>query len=346
MKEASYFKKLKGKVVQCTLCPWNCKLKSGMIGKCGARINIKGVLYSIVYGEPNGFQIDPVEKKPFFHFHPGSKVLSFGTNGCNLNCDYCCNYFLSQSRQEVNQDIRVKPEEVVNKALINDCDGIAFTYNEPTIFFEYAFDIMKLAHSKGLFNVFVTNGCINKEPVLDLDPYLDAVVINFKGFNQEFYTKHVNAKLEWVKNAVRFYSGINAHKEVTYLVVAGLTDSPEEIASFSRFIIKTLGPDTPVHFLRFFPLYKMVDVPQTPIGLLNDCRIIAKREGLNYVYLGNVNSEYESTYCPYCGELLIKRSNGLIIDSKIVNNECPVCKKRIPIKGVIKKNFNHYPYFS
>jgi len=241
--------------------------------------------------------------------------------------------------------VRVKPEDIVNKALKEGCEGIAYTYNEPSIFFEYAFDTAKIASSKGVFNVFVTNGCINKAPLMDIDPYLDAAVIDFKGFNPSFYRKYVNAKLEWVKEGLKNYARLRAHKEVTNLVVPGLNDDPEEIRELSRFVIDVLGPDTPLHFLRFFPLYKMSDVPQTPLSLLQECYDIAKSEGLRYVYLGNTDDNKENTYCRYCNELLIDRARGRVIKSSLVNEKCPKCDEKIPIKGGVKENFDQHPYF-
>ncbi len=330
MKRAVFFELLRGKKVKCTLCPRNCVIPNGGIGYCRTRMNQNGVLYSLVYGSPLGFQIDPIEKKPFYHFHPNSRVLSFGTIGCNFNCDYCINYFQSQSSSIVN--VKIDPLGVVNKALINKCDGIAFTYNEPTIFFEYALDVMKIAHQHGLFNVMVTNGCINKDPVLSADGLLDAVVINFKGFNADFYKRYINARLSWVKNGVRYYSRINAHKEVTNLVVPGLNDSLDEVRALSRFIIDTLGPDTPFHLLRFYPSYKLNDIPETPLSVLEECAKVARDEGLKYVYLGNVGES--NSYCPYCGNLLIKRVNNKVSIVGLNGNVCSKCGSRLPFFGV------------
>lgn len=341
MKKARYYKKTGRGSVQCTLCPWKCKLSNNAVGVCSTRINYDGELYSIVYGEPTGFQVDPIEKKPFFHFHPGSRVLSFGTQGCNFRCEYCCNYYYSQSKPDKNQGVRVKPSEIVSKAVANKCAGIAYTYNEPSIFLEYAFDTAKLAHKKGLLNVFVTNGAVNKEPLMDMDPYLDAAVIDFKGFNPGFYKEYVNAELEWVKQGLKHYSRIRAHKEVTNLVVPGLNDDPGEIRALSRFIIKVLGPDTPVHFIRFFPLYKMRHVPETPQSIIESCCKIAREEGLRYVYAGNINSQYINTYCPVCGELVIDRVRGGA-ESRLVNGRCPNCNEAIPINNG-KKELGPHP---
>lgn len=331
MREAVYYKQLNKGIVQCTLCPWNCIIPKGEAGHCNTRFNKDGVLYSLVYGEPTGFQVDPVEKKPLFHFHPGSRLLSFGTQGCNFRCEYCCNYYYSQATPEVLNGVRVKPLEIVAKALENNCIGIAYTYNEPSIFLEYAFDTAKLAHKKGLLNVFVTNAAINKEPLMDMEPYLDAAVIDFKGFNPGFYKEYVNADLGWVKEGLEYYSKLRAHKEVTNLVVPGLNDDSGEIRALSRFIIDVLGPDTPAHFLRFFPTYKMRSVPATPQSLISDCCSIAEDEGLRYVYAGNVMSDRVNTYCPYCGELLIKRAGS--VESMLVKGRCPKCSEHVPINN-------------
>jgi len=338
VKRATYFKKLRGSRVQCTLCPWNCVIPKGGVGHCKTRINYEGVLYSLVYGEPTGFQVDPIEKKPLYHFHPGSKVFSFGTQGCNFNCKYFCNYFFSQARPAQTTIVRVKPEEIVSHALAASCGGIAYTYNEPSIFLEYAFDTARLAHSKGLFNVFVTNGAVNKAPLLDMDPYLDAAVIDFKGFNEEFYHKYVGARLSWTKNGLKYYSQLKAHKEVTNLVVPGLNDNPVEVRALARLIIDTLGDETPFHLLRFFPLFEMTDVPETPIQTLEECYEIARDEGLKYVYVGNAGSHYENTYCPDCAELLINRSINGVVRSRLINNRCPKCDERVNITGAVKRS--------
>lgn len=343
MNKAVYFTKLKSGLVKCTLCPWNCMIPKGKTGYCKTRINYEGELYSLVYGEPTGFNVDPIEKKPLFHFNPGSEVLSFGTLGCNFRCEYCCNYYYSQLEPEKTTVINFKPEDIVKKALSEKCDGIAYTYNEPSIFLEYAMDTARIAHSKGLFNVFVTNGCINKEPLMDMDPYLDAAVIDFKGFNHRFYERYVHAKLDWVKEGVRNYAKLKAHKEVTNLVVPGLNDNPLEIKELCRFIIDNLGEDTPMHFLRFFPLYKMSDVFQTPISLLRKCYNIAKNEGLRYVYLGNVGTDEENTYCPSCSTLLIDRSMNRFVKSRLINNSCPKCGEKINVVGSFRNN--NKPYF-
>ena len=337
VKKAVYYEKVNSHV-KCTLCPWNCVIPKGKRGYCGTRMNYEGVLYSLVYGGPTGFGIDPVEKKPLFHYYPGAKVLSFGTQGCNFKCEYCCNYYYSQTAPDSTTVIHTKPEDIVNMALREKCQGIAYTYNEPSIFLEYAIDTMKIAHQKGLFNIFVTNGCINKEPLMDVNPYLDAVTIDFKGFNEAFYKKYVHAKLEWVKNSVSYYKELRAHKEITNLVVPGLNNDEEEVRAFSRFIIDTLGPDTPVHFLGFNPTYKMIDVPKTPASMLNTCHKIAKDEGLNYVYLGNIKTDLENTYCPYCGELLIRRSQMIVKSNLIKDGLCPNCNETIPVNGATRVN--------
>ncbi len=342
MKRGIFYRKLPRKAVQCTLCPRNCVILEGGRGYCLTRINFKGELYSLAYGNPTGLQIDPIEKKPFYHFNPGSRVLSFGTQGCNFRCEYCCNYYYSMAFPE-KEEISVRPEDIVERAIKEGCEGIAYTYNEPTTFFEYALDTMKLAHSRGLFNVFVTNGSINREPLMSADDFLDAVVIDFKGFNESFYEKFVHAKLSWVKEGVRNYKALRAHKEVTYLVVPTLTDSEDEVRKFSRFIIKELGPDTPVHFIRFFPMYKMLDYPETPLSILENCHDLAKEEGLNYVYAGNADTPYTNTYCPDCGALLIRRAGNRLIKSNMDNGRCPKCGKRIPVKGSVR--VNHLPYF-
>ncbi len=321
MKEAKYILGNK-----CYLCQRNCVISSR--GFCNVRVNINGKIYSLVYGEPTGFQIDPIEKKPFFHFRPGMHVLSFGTQGCNFRCPYCCNYFYSQAVPDEKEGVSVPPEEVVDIALKNNCEGIAYTYNEPTIFFEYAYDIAKLARKHKLFNVFVTNGSTSKEPIKDISLFLDAVVIDFKGFSENSY-KFIGAKLEWVKNCVKYYSNFsNIHKEITYLVIPGHTDNKEEIKNFGIFIRDVLGLDTPIHLLKFYPLFKARNIPETPIEMLSKCKSILEEMGFYYVYLGNVGPQ--NTYCPKCGTLLIER--GYEIKSYLKDRACPNCGFAVNIK--------------
>ncbi len=345
MKKAFFYKKLKDNTVKCSLCQWECVIKEGARGICRTRENIKGELYSLVYGNPTGFQVDPIEKKPFYHFNPGSWVYSFGTLGCNFKCEYCCNWIFSQETPE-KEDIKVTPKEVVTSAIAARCQGIAYTYNEPTIFLEYAYDIMKLAKKQGLFNVMVTNGSITKSALEKVHAFLDAVVIDFKGFNKEFNEKYVHAPLEFTKNGVKYYSKYkHIHKEVTNLVVPNLNDNLDDIRALVKFVKKWLGKDTPMHFIRFFPMYKMKNIAQTPKKTLLACYEIAKEEGMEYVYIGNIDTDKNHTYCPKCNELLIQRRGLLFSKSYLKDKSCPKCGYKINIVGKIHDEAARTPHY-
>ena len=342
MKKADYWVKKQGGVL-CELCPRYCLIKEGSYGYCNARANVSGTLRSIVYGNPTGFQVDPIEKKPFYHFNPGARVYSFGTMGCNMRCRYCCNWFYSQEKP-VKQAAAIAPSKIIKAAIDNHCHGIAYTYNEPSVFFEYARDTAKAANDKGLFNLFVTNGLINEKPLADIDDYLDAVVIDFKGFNEKFYLEYTGAKLDWVKQSVKYYKKLRAWKEVTNLVVPGLNDSTDDITSLVKFIKQVLGVNTPIHFIRFFPLYKATNIPYTPEQVLKRCYDIAKDQGMNYVYIGN-DASRDDTHCPKCGSLLIKRSGLRLIKSYLKGKKCPKCGFSVPIIGNIHEGTFNYPNF-
>lgn len=310
-------------------------IKEGERGFCRTRENIKGELYSLVYGSPTGFQADPIEKKPFYHFNPGSWAYSFGTLGCNFRCDYCCNWAFSQSAPD-RETVEITPQEVVTGALAANCQGIAYTYNEPTIFLEYAYDVMKLARKEGLFNVMVSNGSITQSALEEVHDCLDAVVIDFKGFSEEFNNKYVHAPLSFTKNGVKYYSKYeHVHKEVTNLVVPGLNDDLSEVRGLVKYVKKWLGAGTPIHFIRFSPLYRMSNVPQTPKETLLKCYDVAKEEGMEYVYVGNIETGRDNTYCPECSELLIQRRWLMFIKSFLKGKSCPSCRREIPITGKI-----------
>lgn len=332
---ADYWKK-QGKIIRCQLCQRQCRISEGAFGFCGVRKNEAGKLYSIVYARPVAINVDPIEKKPFYNFNPGAKLLSFGTPGCNLRCKYCCNYSISQARLDEMHVPEIRPEEIVRMAKESKCQGIAYTYTEPTIFFEYARDTAKLAKKAGLFNVFVTNGYIMDKPLKDISPCLDAVVINFKGFNKKFYKEFTTAELEKIKKgALNYKKYTKAHIEISTLVVPGVDDSLKEFKQFVHWIKKNFGKSTPLHLIRFFPSYKMMDMPQTPVETMNKMLAIAKKEGLEYVYPGNVpDHELNNTTCPNCGEILIRRDGMQTIGYYVTKDKrCPKCKRKVNVYG-------------
>jgi len=337
MREAMFYEKLEDKLVKCNLCSHRCsRIADSKRGICGVRENRDGKLFSLVYGRVAARSVDPIEKKPLFHFLPGSRSYSIATVGCNFRCDNCQNYDISQLPKErniiVGQD--VSPEEIVSAAKRNNCESIAYTYSEPTIFFEYAYDIAKHAKKEGIKNVFVTNGYITPEALQEISPYLDAANIDLKSFSDDFYRKNCGARLEPVLDSIRLYKSLGIWTEITTLIIPTLNDSEEELRKIAEFIKNEVGEETPWHITQFHPTYKLIDLPRTPVTLLRKAREIGLEAGLRYVYEGNVPGENgENTYCHNCGKLLIRRFGYQILENKIKNSACTYCGAKID--GVI-----------
>ena len=333
IKEAMFYEKLPDGKVRCNLCHHRCILRDNQVGICKVRKNIGGKLYTLVYGKPIAMHVDPIEKKPLFHFLPGSRAFSIATVGCNFRCKFCQNWDISQPDRIIGYD--VPPDAVVQLALRYESQVIAYTYTEPTIFYEYAYDTARIAHQYGLKNVFVTNGYITREALEAIAPYLDGANIDIKGYNRDFYLRYIGAKLEKVLETVRTYKELGIWLEITTLIVPGFNDSDESLRSVAQFIHDELGPDTPWHISRFFPHYKMRNLPPTPLETLLRARDIGLQVGLNYIYIGNVPGEYEDTVCPNCGRTLIKRW-GFSVEYNLIDDEgkCPYCGT--PISGVWK----------
>jgi pyruvate formate lyase activating enzyme len=343
IKEAILWNKLQGGKVECIACARRCKIPEGSHGYCFVRQNIKGKLYLINYGVLEAIQLDPIEKKPFNHFMPGSYVLGVGTSSCNWGCAFCQNHNISKEREV--KGIENTPEAIVELAIQNGAQGIAYTYNEPTIFIEYALDTARLAHEKGLFNVFVTNGYETEEAIEKMKGLIDAAVVDFKGNGEEkFLNKYsVVQSSAPIKKALIAMKKAGIHIELTDLIIPNVGDSLIECDSLTKWIYENLGPDTPLHFTRFYPDYKMLDLPPTDFEVLKAHYDTAKKNGLNYVYIGNVpGNKYESTYCPKCGKLLIER-NGFYITkwALTADKRCPKCHARIPIVGKKQKEFRY-----
>lgn len=330
MKEEAQFYRRSNGTVKCQLCPHRCVIKPGSRGLCGIRKNKEGKLMALTYGNPCTMHVDPIEKKPLYHVHPGSSQFSIATVGCNLSCKFCQNWRISQVRAKETEG-KVPPEEVVENAQENDCEGIAYTYTEPTVFFEYAYDIAKLAKEAGLSNYFITNGYIEEKPLKKIAPYLDAANIDLKSFDPEFYKKLTGARLEPVKKAIKLYYENDVWIELTNLIIPGYNDDPDFIRKMARWMVKELDPDVPLHISRFFPAYEMEDVEPTPLQILKEAYNIAKNEGLNFVYIGNARlPEASNTYCPNCGELVIKRDGLNLVSNNLKGNKCPNCQEKIP----------------
>jgi pyruvate formate lyase activating enzyme len=328
---AKWWEPTDGGKILCTLCPRYCKIGDGQPGFCFIRQNHGGKLYSIGYGRPTGFAIDPIEKKPLNHFLPGSTILSFGTAGCNLGCKFCQNWSMSKAKLDDLNSLEASPEDVVNLAKRYGTPSIAYTYNDPTIFGEYVIDISKIAREEGIKSVMVTAGYIDKEARKDVYKYIDAANVDLKGFTERFYHKltfsHLNDVLDtlvWLKNETDIWF------EITTLLIPDENDSPEEIKQECDWILKNLGDKIPLHFTAFHPDFKMRDKERTPERTLTNARKIAMDMGIKYCYVGNVhNTEGQTTYCPNCKEKLIKRDWHSVISNKLVNGSCKYCGKKI-----------------
>lgn len=309
MHEALYYTKLENQIVRCDLCPWNCNLKPGQTGNCKVRSNEKGILITHVYNKVAAFGIDPIEKKPLYHFHPGKNILSIGEVGCNLYCKFCQNYRISQCfADEFAGFKKITSDQLVAKALkTNHNIGIAFTYNEPFTFYEFMLETAKLSHENGLKNVVVSNGYINPEPLKKLLPFIDAFNIDLKAFTEEFYRKQTKGKLEPVLEILKIIAESPAHLEITNLVIPGLNDDEVIFEKMVKWIASELGENVPLHLSRYFPQHKL-NFPATSIKMLESLYELAKNH-LHHVYLGNVNDEkHSSTYCPECGVTTILRN--------------------------------------
>ncbi|MGQ1889384.1 AmmeMemoRadiSam system radical SAM enzyme [Thermophagus sp. OGC60D27] len=334
MKEALLYHKSDKKSVKCHLCAHRCTITPGNTGICKVRKNIDGTLFSLVYGRSIANHIDPIEKKPLYHFYPGSKTLSIGTSGCNFQCSFCQNCEISQvgDEQFVNQGSLATPEEIVKEALQAGCKSIAYTYNEPTIFYEYAYDIAEIARQQGIKNIFVSNGFMTEEMLDQIIPRLDAINIDLKAFKNETYQHLTGGRLHPVLESLQKIAASGIWLEVTTLIIPGINDSPQELQNMAKFIAQELGTNIPWHISRFFPAYKLKDIPPTPMETLFMAHETGLKAGLNYIYLGNIpNGEYQNTRCPKCKALLIERIGYRIISSHLENRLCPNCKTPIAI---------------
>ncbi len=329
LKEALYYRKLKNNLVKCNLCPRFCVIKHGERGNCGARGNIDGKLFSLVYNKPCSVALDPIEKKPFYHFLPGSKSLSIATVGCNLHCLHCQNWEISQAKVDDVPYLQVSPQQVIQQAKTKQAQSISYTYTEPTVFYEYMLDIAQLAKKEKLKNNIVSNGFINSLPLKKLCASIDAANIDLKG-NALFYEKMCQGKIEPVLESIKLLHQKGVWLELTNLIIPGYNDSVEEIKHMIAWILENLGKDVPLHFSAFYPCYKATNIKPTPPEFLMKARVIAKNLGLNYVYTGNIaDAEGSTTFCPKCGAKVITRQGFHVIDNKLSNGKCPFCKEKI-----------------
>jgi pyruvate formate lyase activating enzyme len=319
--------------LSCELCPRECRIPEGGAGDCRVRVNLDGKLRATTYGLPSSMHMDPVEKKPLFHFHPRSTALSIGTAGCNLHCLNCQNWQLSQrGGEEMDRIFHAMPDELVDMALKQGCRGIAYTYSDPVIFYEYVYDTSQRAREKGLYNIFVTAAYINPKPLRRLCGILDATNTDLKAFDDAFYRDINGATLKPVLDALVTFREQGVWLEVTNLVIPTLNDDLAMIRRMARWIRDELGADTPLHFSRFQPMYRMRNLPPTPVETLERARDEALDVGLRYVYIGNVlGHEGESTHCPRDGTLLIARTGFWVTENHLTaDGRCPVCQEKIP----------------
>jgi len=327
---ARFWKQLPRNAVQCELCFRNCTIPEGGRGHCTARINQGGNLYSLVYGMVTA-QVDPVEKEPLLHFLPGTQTLCFGTAGCNFQCTFCHNWHLAASLPEEVKLRFLSPEEAVDRTIECECSSISFTYNEPTVFYEWVYDVCRLAKEKGLRTYFHTNGGIKPAPLKELLQYLDAVCVDLKGFTSQFYQITSFSELEPVLNTLKIIKEHGVWLEITCLTIPTLNDDPAKTREMCRWIKENLGDEVPVHFSRFSPAYKLTKLPPTPIETLERARQIALEEGLKYVTIGNVPGHAaNSTFCPRCGSTLIKRVHFNVLENNIEDGRCRDCGQDIP----------------
>lgn len=324
------YEKLAARGVRCYLCEHRCLIADGKRGVCQVRENRNGRLYSLVYGRPIFQQVDPVEKKPLYHFYPGSTTYSIAAAGCNFHCRWCQNWSISQSLGEplLSMATKISPTQIVATALRGDCQSIAYTYTEPTIFFEYAYDTARVGHEAGLANILVTNGFMSGDALDALQGYLDAVNVDLKAFRDDTYRQYTGGRLKPVLSSLAAIARLGIWLEVTTPVVPGVNDDPGELKEIAAFVANELGVDTPWHISRFLPAYKMANIPPTPLATLHRARNIGYEAGLRYVYVGNT-AEEQNTFCHDCGHLLVRRNGYGTVEQRIqADGRCPSCGTR------------------
>ncbi len=331
-REGFLYKKLKNNRVVCGICPNHCILAPGDRSVCRSKVNLDGKLYSLTYGNPCAVNTDPIEKKPLFHFKPRTKAFSLATTGCNFRCLNCQNWEISQAKpHEVPDAYELFPGDVIAAAQKAQAQSIAYTYSEPITFFEYMIDTARLARQAGLYNLWISNGYINEKPLVALCQVLDAASVNLKAFSDDVYRKLNGGRLKPVLNTFKTLHTEKIHFEMINLVVPGYVDDKDMVKRMCAWILENIGADHPLHFLRFFPRYKLDRLPPTPVSTLTRFRQLAMSEGIHYVYVGNVaGHEGNNTYCHNCKNLLIERRGYFIPTDNLVGNRCKFCNTRIP----------------
>jgi pyruvate formate lyase activating enzyme len=330
-KLSPWYTRLERGEVQCGLCPRQCRVPDGNRGFCGVRENRKGEYYSLVYGNPCALHVDPIEKKPFFHVLPSSFSFSIATVGCNLECKFCQNWEISQAQPEDVYSYEVPPEMAVTKAKEVGARSVAYTYTEPTVFFEYAFDTARLARKAGLLNIMHSNGFINQDPLTDLCTVVDAANIDLKGYSEAFYREMSGGFLSPVLSTLKTLKRANVHVEITNLVIPTKNDDMATVKEMCLWVKREVGADTPLHFSRFYPLYKLKGLPPTPVSTLEKARETALDAGIQYVYIGNVpGHEGENTFCARCRKMIIQRRGYMVAQVSMKKGKCTYCGNPIP----------------
>jgi len=329
--KALYYEKLAAQKVHCLLCPRGCVVTKGNRGFCRVRENRNGEYYTLVHSNPCSVHIDPIEKKPLFHFRPGTTALSLATAGCNFTCKNCQNWDISQASSDETINFDAPPEEIVDLAKQYKTPTIAYTYTEPSVFYEYMLEIAQLARRRGVLNIYKSNGYINQKPLLELASYLDAANIDLKGYSEDFYKEITSGTLEPVLKTLKTLKKQGVWLEVTNLIIPTKNDAESMIKELCNWIKGELGKETPLHFSRFYPQYKLQNIPPTPVETLKKATAIAHQTGLEYVYVGNVpNITEENTYCPKCGKMIIERKGYEVKAINLKNGKCKFCRKEIP----------------
>jgi pyruvate formate lyase activating enzyme len=331
LREVTFYKKLKDLKIECSICPKKCRIADLERGYCGNKENRGGTYYSLVYSQLCAVHVDPIEKKPLFHYLPSTKAFSIAAAGCNFECRFCQNWRIAQYRPEQVESTFMPPEVVIQQALKRNSSTIAYTYSEPVVFYDYMFDCAREGRRNGVGSVMISNGFINEEPLVELCKYMTAVKIDLKAFTEKFYRDYCSGELEPVLNTLKVLKKIGKWFEIVVLIIPTLNDSPGEIREMCTWIVKNLGKDVPLHFSRFHPMYKIKNLPPTPVKTLEDCHAIATKAGLHYVYMGNVPGHpAESTYCPGCKKIVIRRMGYSILENKIKNGVCSYCGQPTP----------------
>lgn len=331
-KEAMFYEKMPDGMTRCLVCPRQCVVGDSGRGHCGVRENSAGTYYTIVYERVCTYHVDPIEKKPLFHFLPGTTAFSLATVGCNLDCKFCQNWEISQESPENVDASKISPDDVAAATSSSKSPTIAYTYTEPTVYFEFMLDTARRGHAARLKSVVISNGYINRDPLRLLTKEVDAIKIDFKSYSQDFYAKVCGGNLKPVLDSIVTVKASGTWLELVYLVIPTLNDNEKDIDAMSRWLLANVGAEVPVHFTRFYPTYKLKNIPPTPVATVERARQIAMARGLTYVYVGNVPSGHagESTYCPGCGDVVIKRAGYTIQANNLRDGKCSKCGRAIP----------------